>query len=174
MSTNAKGKAVAVAPGLGIARLVTVTVEDWSGYDVAVEVVPEGGRLVAQEVRVHRRDGGPAVTGEAIRSVPVAALTKQAARHVLTFVQKDGYTEWTPTQQLTAADVAAIQEAGPTTASLRWVAYLYRLGLVMGDPPTRTVEKALELPRSTAGRWVALARERGFLGPAEGAGKAGG
>jgi transposase len=31
-----------------------------------------------------------------------------------------------------------------------------------------------QLPRSTAGRWIAAAREAGYLGPSEGMGKAGG
>ena len=68
------------------------------------------------------------------------------------------------------SDVAA---AGPTDEALWWVAHIYRLALVKGDAPTKRYE-LMALPTSTAGRWVTLARQRGFLGPAEGPGKAGG
>jgi len=70
--------------------------------------------------------------------------------------------------------VQRFKATGPTDESLWWVAYVYRLALVAGEPPTKTVEQALELPRSTAGRWIAAARQRHLLGESEGAGKAGG
>lgn len=38
----------------------------------------------------------------------------------------------------------------------------------------QAVQESLQLPRSTAGRWIAAAREAGYLGPSEGMGKAGG
>jgi len=164
--------AVQVAPGLAMPRLVTVRVEDCNGYDVEVDVAPQGGRLAAVEARVSQRSGGPAVTGEGLRSVPVAALTKHAARHVLTYQEKDGYTEMSP-RVLTPEMLEDIRDAGPTRKTLEWVAYLYRVAVLMGEPPTRTVETTLQLPRSTAGRWVSLARQEGHLRPAEGPGKAG-
>jgi hypothetical protein len=176
ISTQASGEsladAVQVAPGLAMWP-VTVTATDVNGYDVVVEVVPSEGRLVAREVRVTQRPDGPPVTGESLRSVQVAMLTKQAARHVLTFQEHEGYIEMSP-RILTAETVEEIHESGPTRRALEWVAYLYRVAVLMGEPPTKAVESALQLPRSTAGRWVAQARQEGHLGPAEGPGKAGG
>jgi len=67
--------------------------------------------------------------------------------------------------------VERLRRDGPTDEALRWVAYLYRFALVMEEPPTATVERMLKL---TAARWVALARQRGFLGQSEGSGKAAG
>jgi transposase len=55
---------------------------------------------------------------------------------------------------------------GPSDADLRAVADVYQLAYVTGGAPTKTVMERLGLPRSTAGRWIALARERGLLGPA--------
>jgi len=155
-------------------RRVTVRADDLNGYDVQVEVEPARGRLVAVSVEVMQRRDGPAVTGEALRSVPVAALTKEASAHLMPFKQKDGYVEMGGGRVLTPEVVDGIHEAGPSQRSLEWVAYLYQLAVLRGDPPTKTVETALRLPRSTAGRWVALARREGHLGPAEGPGKAGG
>ena len=63
---------------------------------------------------------------------------------------------------------------GPTDEALGWVAYAYRLALVVGEAPTKAVRDSMGLPQSTAARWVQQARQRGFLGPSEGRGKAGG
>jgi hypothetical protein len=52
-----------------------------------------------------------------------------------------------------------------TDENLSQVAALYRAALERGDPPTQTVADALHVPRSTAARWVAAARERKLLGP---------
>jgi hypothetical protein len=63
---------------------------------------------------------------------------------------------------------------GPTDRALQWTAHFYRLGYAVAHNPTKLVEQALGLPRSTAGRWIAAARSAGHLGPSEGTGKAGG
>jgi hypothetical protein len=62
----------------------------------------------------------------------------------------------------------------PNERALRWVAHIYRYGYAVSYPPTKAVEEGLKLPRSTASRWVAMARQEGLLGPSEGPGKAGG
>lgn len=48
-------------------------------------------------------------------------------------------------------------------AQLRTVASVYREALRTGAPPAEAVKDELGVPRSTAGRWVAEARRRGFL-----------
>jgi hypothetical protein len=37
-----------------------------------------------------------------------------------------------------------------------------------GPTQTKSVEEGLTLPRSTVGRWIAKARQAGYLGPSEG------
>ncbi len=167
---------VPVAPGIAFPAEVTVTAEDCQGYDVVIVVVPAAGRLVARSVEVRQRDDGPPVTGEAIRAVPVAGLVRQASGHVLSVdsTHPDGQAHQLSRRTIDKAGVERLRQAGPTDETLDWVAYIYRLALMLGTPPTGTVERDLELPRSTAGRWVAMARERGFLGQSEGPGKAGG
>lgn len=164
---------VEVAPGLAMPRMITIDCEGVAGYNVSMDVAGQDGRLAAVEIRVTQRPGGPPVTGEALRSIPVAAVTKLAGAKVVTFEQKDGYVEMTA-RVLTPEMVEDIRESGPTKKTLDWVAYLYRLAVLQGEPPTQAVETTLQVPRSTAGRWVAQARRQGFLGPAEGQGKAGG
>ncbi len=62
----------------------------------------------------------------------------------------------------------------PNERAMAWVAHLYRYGLAVSYKPTKAVEEGLQLPRSTASRWVAIARDAGYLRPSEGPGKAGG
>lgn len=157
---------------------VTATGQPATGdppLDVEIDVVPEDGRLVAQEVRVRRQPDGPPVTGEAIRSVPVAALTQWAAKEVLRIVgiADNGEIRAVPAG-VPEDQVQYVRDHGLTDKTVEIVAHTYRLALLMGNTPTKMVEEWLDVPRSTAGRWIATARERGLLGKAEGRGKAGG
>lgn len=83
-------------------------------------------------------------------------------------VQRDGHTSrW----ELTWAGPITLSEraragGGPSDEDLRAVADVYQLAYVTGGAPTKTVMERLALPRSTASRWVRMARERGLLGPA--------
>lgn len=143
--------------------------------DVEIYVVPQDGRLVAHEVRVRRQPDGPPVTGEAIRSIPVAALTQYAAREVLRIVSIAANGETTAVRAgVPEEQVQYVRDHGLTDKTIEIVAHTYRLALLMGNTPTKMVEEWLEIPRSTAGRWIATARERGLLGKTEGRGKAGG
>jgi hypothetical protein len=91
----------------------------------------------------------------------------------MTHEHADGVTSET-VRVFTPEVVEHMRSAGPVPSTLEAVAYLYRVAVLMGEPPTKAVEETLGLARSTAGRWVAQARQEGFLGPAETPGKAGG
>jgi len=160
-----------VAPGVMAPDRATVEAGDVSGYDVRIEVVLDGRRYIATAVHVLQRPGGPPVTGEAIRKVPVANIIRRGLPMGVTWVasRTGGVTRSTGAQM-----PENVTKYGPTDEALTWVARVYRLALLLDMPPTREVETSLRLPRSTAGRWVAAARDRGFLGTAEGPGKAGG
>jgi hypothetical protein len=55
-----------------------------------------------------------------------------------------------------------------TDTTLKDVARVYRRAWESGEAPTRAVEKHFYKSHSTAARWVGMARERGFLGKADG------
>ncbi len=165
-----RAQMVMVAPGIALPRRSTC---EWGDYTVVLEVEPQDGRLVATEVVVRQREGGPPVTSEALRSVPVASLTTRTVWQALRVTAHEGYQEWKPFS-LNREEMARLRENGPTRETLEWVARLYRLALLLAEPPTKSVATALAVPRSTAGRWVAAARTEGFLSAAEGPGKAGG
>ncbi|MCU1668042.1 MAG: hypothetical protein JWP40_969 [Blastococcus sp.] len=164
-----------VAPGLQLWSDVEVYAYDHKGYDVVVRVLADGTRMWANEVRVTQRDGGPPVTGEALRQVTVAAFVRLAVRAGAVI----GKEPWAPESErlmyghLDAKHRDLLREAGPVRETLEWVARAYRLAMAMGERPTKYVEEVFEVPRYTASRWIASARGQGLLGPAE-PGKAGG
>jgi hypothetical protein len=73
---------------------------------------------------------------------------------------------WTPPEGLS--------KEGPSDRALRWVAHLYHYGMAVSLNPAKIVEDFLGLSHSTAARWVRLARQKGYLGPSEGPGRAAG
>jgi hypothetical protein len=122
--------------------------------DVEIWAEVENGTYVVSEVRCSRRRGGPEVTGEAIRIVPI--------KRILTLGAIDANSGLHP-----GPEAAEIRDQGPTEESLHVVAYVYRMAHLVGDPPTRAVASAIGLPYSTAARWVQHARQAGFLRPAD-------
>ena len=177
---NQEAGTVTVAPGVEIWREVKVSGANYKGYDVDVVVVAEDGRLHASQVTVSRRPGGPAVTGEALRLVTVAAFVRPSVRASSRLYPWAGLSgdPWAPDSTRVAFGLLdsehrdRMRDAGPVTETLEWVARIYGLALATGDKPTKAVEEVFMVPRYTASRWVASARERGFLGPAQ-PGKAG-
>jgi hypothetical protein len=121
-----------------------------------VELVAEvqNGTYVVSDLRCSRKRGGPGVTGEAIRAVPVKRILTEGAIRANRGLHP-------------GPDVAEIRDQGPTEESLHVVAYVYRMAHLVGDPPTRAVASAIGLPYSTAARWVQHARQAGFLRPAD-------
>jgi hypothetical protein len=65
-----------------------------------------------------------------------------------------------------------LNKEGPTDRALQWTAHLYRCALAVGLNPASQLEKRLKLSHSTAARWIRLARQKNYLGPSEGPGRA--
>jgi hypothetical protein len=125
-------------------------------YDLELEVELERGRYVVKSLTCRARKGG-AVSSEGVTHIPV----KNILRHVV------GRQLSIPLLSPGRAANPAIAAQGPTEQALKRAAAVYRMAHLIGLPPTEAVAQDLELPRSTAGRWVSMARRRGFLGPAE-------
>lgn len=138
-------------------------------YSMAIRFDREWWRYVCSEL--HARE----ITTELLRYVKIADWVGMALLHpaglegpaIREFPNPDGREPWGST----APEGASKR---PNERALGWVSHLYRYGLAVSYTPTKAVEEGLKLPRSTASRWIAMARREGFLGPAEGPGKAGG
>jgi hypothetical protein len=175
---------VSIGPGLGAPREFMFRVEEERLYSLEADVAyeqPVGGRMghfVVNRLTVKRREDGPPVTSEGIRQIPVTAFLRLALEahlmHVGPTVREGDKSTWklTFTGPITLSERAR-HGGGPSDEDLRAVADIYQLGYMTGGAPTKTVMDRLGLPRSTASRWIRMARERGLLGPTT-RGKAGG
>ena len=129
-------------------------------YRVEVEVVLEGHRFICEELQARRKKGGPPVTSEGIRRLPMRDLIRTAALGNVFRVRDNPHASGgvviTPVQHLSFRRFA---KDGPTDEALEHVALAYRLAYACNDSPTKAVEDAFRLPRSTAERWVSRARD---------------
>jgi hypothetical protein len=167
-------------PHTVVPRAFTTTARSEPGEAPSVEVeldvaVDNYGRAHCGEVRVRALALADPVTREVLRNVPLRRLIREAvngASMKITETLPDGAQVIEP---LTPAEREALDErfgrrprrGSPITDdNLRGVAERYSEALKRGDPPTQSVARELNVARSTASRWVAKARERGFLGPA--------
>ena len=146
----------AFTEGILAPRRITATASGHDpDYDLEVEIELERGRYVVKSLRCQARKGG-AVTSEGVTHLPVKQILRIIVGRVLGNPLVSG---WAP-----GPDAAG---QGPTDEALKRVAAVYRVAHLMGLPPTESVAQTSSLARSTAGRWVGMARERGFLGKAE-------
>lgn len=144
---------VDIGDGHKVPSEITAIAEDVDGYTVTLTAVyrPASGRYEAREMTV-RSENGQEVSGEALRSVPVATILRDGIMSALQAATA-----------LTFGPPPSDLGKRPTQEALEWVARIYRLALLVGEAPTQAVAGALDLPRSTAGRWVMRARDRGLL-----------
>lgn len=132
-----------------------------------VEFNDESGRFELREIEF-RSEPGHSLTGEILRAIPLASLLDHARPSDWEQRQlPPGVVRHGPYGLLTEEAQARMKEAGPVTETLRMVATIYQVAYAMGDPPTKQVAAAFDVPRPTAERWVRRARERGFLGESE-------
>ena len=138
-------------------------------YKVEMVVTWDAGRLVCTSLTCTPKANGEEVTGEGLRTLPVAGLIRAGVQGYLFRVEKVGRST-----RLVPATLPSLESSeGPTAEALEWVALVYRLAHATKFNPTKAVTDALRLPRSTAARWVMTARTKGLLGPTT-EGKAGG
>lgn len=151
MTTRRRGR-VDIGGGLTIPAEITATAEDISGYAVQITAGydADSGRYVTRRLMVQANDGE--VTSEGIRAIPVASVLRLTVTGVVG-----------PMLFREVGQPAPVGKAGPTEETLRAVARIYRLAVLLGGPATQQVAISLGVPRSTAGRWVTRARDRGYL-----------
>jgi hypothetical protein len=134
------------------ARIPVRATVNGHAVEITAEYDPDAGRYVARAVEVRAGDGAE-MTGEALRSIPVATILRDGVMSALQTTLLLG-------EERPPADAG---KAGPTTENFRWVARIYRFAVLLGANPTQAVADGLDIPRSTAGRWVTRARDRGLL-----------
>lgn len=140
------------AEGVFAPRRITATASGHDpDYDLELEIELERGRYVLCAMTCRARKGRT-ITSEGVNAMPIPKIVRIILRQALGTFSPPG---------------PAPSDRGPTEEALRRAAWVYRTAHLMGLPPTESVSQDLDLPRSTAGRWVSMARQRGFLGKAE-------
>lgn len=133
-------------------------------YELEAWVKLEAGRYVVEKLVIGRQAGGPPVTSEGIRGIPVQAIVREVIREAAERIVNTGArgratARWTRSN----SDIARLRKAGPIDETLQVAADVYRVSRVIGDPPAKAVAQAFQIPQRTATYWIKLARERGFL-----------
>lgn len=150
---------------------LTVTGMEDVGVDYVAALVLEGRRYVVQELRILRRDDGPPITSELIRGIPVAMLIRGTVSNLVELrtdpdavYGSDGVRMRAPEQVVITPDERGrLVGAGPADETLLWVARIYVMAELAGDPPAKSVKETLAIPTSTAGYWIRRAKDRGIL-----------
>src|SRR5665647_2744473 len=109
---------------------LTVTGMEDIDVDYVAVLVLEGWRYAVQELRILRRDGGPPITSELIRGIPVAMLIRGTVRESVELRIVEPSPKGTVSHRvtdvvLTPKERRRIVSAGPTDETLLWVARVY-------------------------------------------------
>jgi hypothetical protein len=151
-------------------------VEDMAGLrDIAVNfeavLMLEGARYVVQDLRFIRREGGAPITSELIRRIPVQRIVRGVVTELAELrtdpgavYESDGMRMRAPEQVVIPPDERGrLVGAGPTDETLLWVARVYVMATLAGDPPAKAVKENLGIPMPTANNWIRRAKDRGIL-----------
>lgn len=130
-------------------------------YTVVMSLDVVDGRLACTSCTLQMKPGGPPVTAEALRRIPVGRYLREAADSGLTVWEVDAADpRMTHVFEPPPRDFA---EGGMTDDVLREVARLYHWALATGDAPLGLLEREYGIPRGKASRWISVARRRGFV-----------
>lgn len=158
-----------IAPGVRIFDTATAKFPGFKEFDITLKLrLNETFRVQVEEIVVSHIDGGPVVTGEGLRALPIQALVRDAIRFDLedNFLENAyGDEETVAFGMLTRAEAAALKKSGPSEKTIEWVERIYKVAEVLDEPPTIAVQDAFDVSRSTAGAWIGRARSAGMLPP---------
>ncbi len=149
-------------------RVVARFEDDALPHVVWLDLLLEAGRYRVKTLTVEAKDG--TVTSDTLRAVPVKDLVTKATLAAPHRAKVEGGKLTLGPRQsplaVTAHQVERWRGAAPDDDTLERVALIYRLAYAAHDNPTQAVVDYFERPRSTASRWIRMARERGYLRPA--------
>ncbi|MCA1789970.1 MAG: hypothetical protein LC667_08950 [Thioalkalivibrio sp.] len=143
--------------GLHIEEDVEFDVGD-NEQDVMVRAVLRDGRYVCTELVMRDKGSVSGITSESLRDRPVGFYVRWAAENANEEVEE---------ALLPKAQHLMGPEISITDDLLEVVAAAYRWGYAIDGAPTAKVVGLFGFGRSRAGRWIAEARRRCFLGPTE-------
>lgn len=105
-----------------------------------------------------RRLGWEGINGSLARKLPLGRLSDEAARLLMSELQAE--------RGKPARDLESVREMarlGPRDEVLRLVGELYAEALMHDHKPAKAIADQMELPTSTASRWIRKSRELGYI-----------
>lgn len=130
-------------------------------YDVDLSLVLDETRVryVIDSVTVTRRPGGPEVTSESLRTIPLRRLVRLAVE------EAGDLTEWSDKESVLVGpgEGEPFASEGPTDRNLLAAARVYLLAALSGGAPAKAVADAFKIEQRTATNWIRKARDRGYL-----------
>lgn len=134
-------------------------------YVVELTVAFDGDRVTCEELTCRRRCNGIPITSEGMTRIRAAellyAVASETVREQSSFiVTGQGTAQVSHELELPAPPEG---RSGPMVEHLRTVGIIYTIAHACGGSPRRAVMEALSLTRTTANRWIRLAREQGQL-----------
>lgn len=136
---------------------ITATGADGLVVDGEVDVLD--GRFGFASMTVRTEDGRH-VTGERLRSIPVAQIVRTVAERIVLTMRHPS-----PGTVAVSPFGAPPPKTGRSVSDeqLEWLSDLYSFCRAVGEPPTQSVARAFEVSVPTATRWVARARKRKLI-----------
>lgn len=124
--------------------------------DLRLEV--DDGRLVVERLEASRRPGGPPISVDLLKSLPLVGLVARASTSGLLsgLVRVRSAGSGHRVAPASLDDVLELPEG-------ERVALIYRAALFFGMPPTAAVAETLEISRDAAAKRVQAARREGLL-----------
>lgn len=151
---------------------INVVAEDYRGFDVSLVLVARRGGFDCGEITVRKREDGPMVTGESLRSIALGEFIAEGEKFLWTnlpdptdgesFGGHSSYQLGSPLPDV-IRDCWTASEPENINVALRWVADRYVRADATGHPPTKEVQIAFGVSRATASRMVRRSRDCGFL-----------
>lgn len=122
------------------------------------------GRLACVSLTAERLPGGPPISSEALRRVPVAEYVMAAAAYgAEILLERIPAEDGSYRLAQFAPPPPGFADAGMTDEALEQVARLYAWAQATGRKATGILLSDYGMPRPTATRWIQTARRRGIL-----------
>lgn len=135
-------------------------------YLVHLSLAFDGRRVRCEEITCRQRSAGASITSDGMTKIRVAELVHlvadKATAELGTLMTPDGKQAIDISRDFEAPPPPA-GRAGPGPEHLRAVGVIYTTAYACGGSPRRAVMERLNLSRTTANRWIRMAREEGLL-----------
>ena len=163
---------VVLIPGTGLtvpSRIEDVEIVDDPSipYDATLTIEFQESRYVCTSMTLKQRKGGPPVTSQGLRTIPVASLIRPIVQGKVWLLHEESPSPGVIIREPgSAADLPnAKRRRRQPGEDVHAAAVVYAVAAITGQPPTKAVSDELGIPLGTARRLVAQALAAGYRLP---------